>query len=307
MEETNDIDIKEEVIDIASDPEEESKILPFSDSSDDEDDSEPVFVCKLCGDFFDTESSMASHIGQKHPEKAANRTTEHKCEHCELVLKTGNSLRYHIFIKHTPSHLQSSKHQCDVCGKKFPSKGKLTTHLSQSHRPKSFQCTDCDSAFTSDKQLKEHILSKHVVKEYICEECAKVFDAAHKLNTHVKVTHQNERKFACDECDYRFLTRHSLDKHKKSVHQKVKDIPCEYCGKCFIEKGDRNRHVRNVHEKLKPHKCRVCDRDFGVKSTLVEHLRRKHGIENEVVFEKRDLSYRKMMKPPKNAANSGGN
>ena len=57
----------------------------------------------------------------------------HKCEICEIALKTKTSLRNHLKSVH---NYDEDEHKCNVCSKNFNSKDILKEHIKMLHGDK---------------------------------------------------------------------------------------------------------------------------------------------------------------------------
>ncbi|XP_023315963.1 zinc finger protein 510-like isoform X4 [Trichogramma pretiosum] len=84
------------------------------------------------------------------------------------------------------------RHECNICGKTFPKKSNLKTHIDAAHNGIAPICKTCGKTFVRLDVLKRHMNS-----------------------VHDKVTHE------CDICGKKFLYKINLKKHIDSVHDKV--------------------------------------------------------------------------------------
>ena len=106
----------------------------------------------------------------------------------------------------------SGDYVCNICGKQFLTKGRLSSHNWAVHNTFESPCIVCDKIFTNKKHL-----------------------AVHMSNTHA----ENQR-FSCDfktgesACSYYSTTKTNLTAHKKRVHEKTIDAipPKHACVLC---------------------------------------------------------------------------
>ncbi len=120
-------------------------------------------VCNVCGSLV---SNLKIHIEGVHG------SAHHPCSHCTLVFKTIPSLQRHIewvhvkmpctecgemvgvrkmtrHIEQKHTSIYDRKFKCDVCGKGFSDKSKLSDHKNTHTGEKPFKCKFCTAAFAS--------------------------------------------------------------------------------------------------------------------------------------------------------------
>ena len=81
------------------------------------------YQCTICGKQFALNSDLFKHRAQVHITKP-----KLPCKHCGKLFKTGERLRRHELI-----HLALRPWECSLCGKKYPRKDKLKSHLKAKH------------------------------------------------------------------------------------------------------------------------------------------------------------------------------
>jgi len=79
------------------------------------------YQCTFCGKQFGLNSDLFKHRAQVHLTKP-----KLPCKQCGKLFKTGERLRRHELI-----HLALRPWECSVCGKSYPRKDKLNSHLKQ--------------------------------------------------------------------------------------------------------------------------------------------------------------------------------
>ena len=117
--------------------------------------------CELCGKTFDSKKKYDYHHYQRHKEV--------ECEVCGKSILTIN-IRSHMMANHRGDPVP-----CPQCGKEYPDKRNLDTHIRHMHTPKeemAFKCPyhGCDKGFRSIKKFFGHINNMHFkAYVYVCE------------------------------------------------------------------------------------------------------------------------------------------
>jgi len=140
--------------------------------------------------------------------------------------------------------------RCDICGKTFNDKGRLTRHL------------------------KEHA-GVEFKKDWRCEVegCGRVFTTKTMWTKHGKWGHGGEEMpFVCDVCGKGFVKATQLRKHRESVHLKIKEWICEECGEGFTCGATLKRH-KLIHTGERPFACEICGQRFRQKEVLKTHVK----------------------------------
>ncbi|XP_053384658.1 zinc finger protein 665-like [Mercenaria mercenaria] len=110
--------------------------------------------CRYCDTKFRTQSSMMTHIKNKHVELdlSHDRPLCKKCDQCGKVYAKGLAFRVH-----TDMHAGVKRHKCRVCGHAFTDPANLRMHLKiHDGSAKRYACDVCDSRFSSVKQYTIH-------------------------------------------------------------------------------------------------------------------------------------------------------
>ena len=117
--------------------------------------------------------------------KPKMKVTEHKCEHCGLVLKRKLQLNQHMLKEHNISH---------------------------------FECTECNLKFASLTYLKNHNKDRHSNESAPCPICSKVFKCIRYLKEHIRFTHEKLRNFVCKICGAKYSRSKPLKLHELKHH-----------------------------------------------------------------------------------------
>ena len=101
------------------------------------------FICDVCSKIIKGKANLEYHK-KTHDDNYANEKVQ--CPICGAWVK---SLRKH---KRAHSHVQL---ECNICGKTYPSKESLKTHIKFTHLTgKDFHCSLCDKSFKRERSLK---------------------------------------------------------------------------------------------------------------------------------------------------------
>ena len=86
------------------------------------------------------------------------------------------------------------EHLCDVCGKKFTIRKKLTDHINKAHK-KAVPCSQCGKLFTTKYGQKRHLQEVHIqqIPQLNCVTCARLFKRTENLKAHQLICHKRKR------------------------------------------------------------------------------------------------------------------
>lgn len=122
-----------------------------------------------------------------------------------------------VFYEHL-SQVHDVKMSCDLCGKSFRFKHKLTEHMFTYHMIIKFSCNLCRASFRSDLKLKKHKRLSHN-KKYKCEKCDAAYGCPADLANHVKVKHEGKRWYCHYQgCWKSFSCKKNVVRHLRKVH-----------------------------------------------------------------------------------------
>ncbi|CRL07559.1 CLUMA_CG020524, isoform A [Clunio marinus] len=123
------------------------------------------FTCKYCDKRFVLRKVYNQHLRKVHKatkeEIAVMKNSDLTCIECNKVFKTSHSMKEHKAWEHGTV----DKFICDICGKSFMSRIKLTSHQKYHQEEKMKLCKICPSTFTEEKGLKTHLRRVHKINE----------------------------------------------------------------------------------------------------------------------------------------------
>ena len=112
------------------------------------------FSCTFCPKTFQRRSQLNEHL------RTHTKERNFSCEVCGVSFKLMKTLRKHFNELHNPNYVPD--HICNICGKGFAIKSKLTNHQFLQHtniRP--FKCRECGSTFKARGNLTKHLRRVH--------------------------------------------------------------------------------------------------------------------------------------------------
>ncbi|XP_077521860.1 uncharacterized protein LOC144132968 isoform X2 [Amblyomma americanum] len=142
-------------------------------------------------------------------------------------------------------HTGKQCHQCSFCGRGFPQRGHLVSHLRIHSGEAPHQCSYCGSGFTRRGTLVSHIRTHTGERPYQCDYCGRGFADSSALKTHLRI-HTGEKPFQCQLCPMAFYRKEHLVRHVLA-HKNEKPFQCQFCSKAFIDRYRLNYHLKRNH------------------------------------------------------------
>jgi len=178
-----------------------------------------AFSCDICGKNYTTTQGKIAHL-RRNPGPHVQPKQKQKqkldlqlpCPICFKVLKTKNSLNWHIKTAHDEEG--RTKFKCDKCTRGFASHGKLRQHLLVHSDERNFVCPTCGKKFRSPQYLSRHNKIHTGIKPYKCSFCGKGFINPDKVRRH-ELIHTGVMDFSCSACGKKFNQKGNLVTHEK--------------------------------------------------------------------------------------------
>ncbi|XP_076064152.1 uncharacterized protein LOC143038601 isoform X4 [Oratosquilla oratoria] len=229
--------------------------------------------CPVCPQKFAKFYHLRGHCDKVHRDVASYR-----CQHCDMGVRSINSLYTHVVLRH-PLQLGLTKNvRCNRCGEEFYSGRELTVHKASRHALL-VTCSYCG------KEMNRYALATHINEKHTrerrsqCRFCLVEFFNPTKLTEHIKRHHLRDfyARFKCALCGKTYITRSELQRHT-AAHRNERRYKCEYCNRAYFKAGDLTYH-RRTHTGERPHTCKTCGAAFARPSELTHHLAKSHGIQ----------------------------
>jgi KRAB domain-containing zinc finger protein len=153
--------------------------------TDDDDGSERVFTCGMCGQCFKTSDGLSTHTRM-----CITNTCERTsliCGECGGCFRTKAALSLHCDT-HAANMRSSWRFVCDECGTRFKTKNVLNNHMVIHTGIKSHTCNICNRSFGTRNVLVRHF-NIHTGKKFPCTVCHKEYAQQHSMVLHRKKKH----------------------------------------------------------------------------------------------------------------------
>ncbi len=179
--------------------------------------AEDSLYCELCKQFFTTKNSLQKHIKIKH--EFVDLKDQYSCDYCGKNFLIKYYLIRHIKVRHFKEEAEKAKTKitdspipCEICGKILKNRGLLKPHM-RSHQKMTpddyYYCDLCPRKFKTRGGCTWHIQQRHILKtSFKCPQCPAVYRGKWELKCHVKSKHTNIRDFRCEICGKGFLDRY---------------------------------------------------------------------------------------------------
>jgi len=218
-----------------------------------------------------------------HKDFANHRKTVHSAEHlkkgfsCRIPGCSFDGEKRDLLAAHVKEAHPEKDHICIDCGKNFPERRKLLTHMAgKKCTPVNYDCPHCPRQFNRKRHMELHVLFKHSQdRPFSCEECGKRFKTRHCVNIHLRSHGIGGYSWCCEECGKTFNQISAYHVHLK-VHSNIRDFACETCGMTFKLKHSLKKH-QLVHKQEFGHTCDFCGKKFKRSDNLINHRRRHTG------------------------------
>lgn len=229
--------------------------------------------CLICEKKYNSVFTVAVHT----EEHGLRRVT---CQYCLKVFKGRMQLvshqnKYHHAERRREGNKKPTEYACEVCGKTFLQKYRLSVHMVTHATEREFACDQCPQRFKQQRSLKLHYLQHTGHRTIPCPECDMKFFHVKNMKDHLK-RHQAKPIHECEVCQKRFSYKAGLNEHM-NTHTKARIFECELCGKVFQKSSVLYRH-RMMHQG-KQFFCNTCGQSFRKVEQLDAHVK-MHEEEN---------------------------
>ncbi|KRX13899.1 Ataxin-3 [Trichinella nelsoni] len=227
--------------------------------------SDGQWICWVedCCQLFGNQILLKKHLHNVH--NIGTYVTEHICPEsgCLKVFESKKLCRDHVHSAH-------GDYRCNVCGKRFQSRGSWKKH-EKVHEGYKCSREGCKRTFQKYNELRKHVAMVHPLP-LDCTECGKTFSQRQCLRRHLR-SHVNFIQCPVAGCTRKVsksrMARHVKENHPdKLVDQRKEDsllrevfhFECPNCGKHFAIARYLTRHVQRMHEgkKGKPRRLYKC-------------------------------------------------
>lgn len=233
------------------------------------------FKCQICDKVLKTMNSLSKHsISMHQNRKHAGTVTGngiYRLYHCTTC--TYSTPHSQTLINHMRRHNGERPFVCE-CGKSFTQRSSLSAHRKTHSISSNFTCFICGKQFKLDFALKSHLIV-HNTGQFKCDICQKVLKYKRSLQTHIN-RHHNIHNYNCEDCGDTFVSSSELINHKVK-HKVDKNMECHLCGYKTHTKKNLIIHLKR-HTGNKEYKCNICKVCFFTLGDLHRH-QRKHSSE----------------------------
>lgn len=233
--------------------------------------------CNICNASFATPAALRNH------QRGHQRVTLYNCPNCTETFNSQLLLDTHLKSVHS----DAKNHVCDLCGKGFPTRKQLASHLMRHRRPQKqhhsnlpghYICDICGKEFNFRITLKRHVFNIHTNEsKFQCTECDKVLVSAEGLKLHLR-SHSEDQMVVCDLCGHSFTQAYRLRVHMARHEREGNVYRCHICNRVCRDPKKLELHIKS-HTGETEHSCAPCQRHFATNRHYRLHMKRMHESE----------------------------
>ncbi|XP_055843108.1 zinc finger protein 664-like [Episyrphus balteatus] len=231
------------------------------------------FTCEMCEEGFSALEDLSQHYAMMHDENTECKESptppikddseESSCLNTAPTQKPARDPPVKTWC-------------CEICGKFFSTKQKLTYHNLVHTKEKNYACSLCPKRHSTIFRHRDHMKTHANIRNYECEYCKERFFSKSILVCHRR-RHTGERPYKCDICGKAF-TQASIMKTHAALHT-GKTVACDLCPKKFTRPSHLILHQRS-HTGERPYMCTMCPNRYSQKSHLDRHLDTHMGVKH---------------------------
>ncbi|XP_055844925.1 gastrula zinc finger protein XlCGF26.1-like [Episyrphus balteatus] len=221
-----------------------------------------------------SQETTDKRISHEEFDKFINKNMELSCDLCLEHMVSFTALRSHFQKYHEPE-----KAYVTCCGKNFYLRAALADHILLHKLPNYFTCSLCSKVLTGRKTLIEHQKTHNKKLIYQCPGCDKSFHRKVNLDRHKDVhVDYSERTVECSQCDKLFASKFSLKQHIYDAHRSgCTNFVCELCGKGCKDQPTLRRHqFDHTNAEKESFPCEICGARLATKDGLRRHKKSIH-------------------------------
>lgn len=138
-------------------------------------------------------AAVGTHTNTEAPLSAPLSQRPHACDDCDSSFAGREALRHHRIRVHH----ETTPHLCVHCGKYFPYKSELVSHLRVHSGDKPFECDECGASFALSYSLHSHMAVHTSEKAHKCRECGASFRTPKRLRHHGSTRDKSSTRATC--------------------------------------------------------------------------------------------------------------
>lgn len=254
-------------------------------------------TCYLCHTKFSSYTTHYNHLVKDHQQ-------ENECKPCSMTFTRASRYERHMMKHFFGCVMLKGDFKCDLCPAVLKSRQSILYHMRYVHlNIRDFACKLCDKKFTTLVCLRKHIemvhngrelkyvKKVHSGKELKCPHCDALYSMEYFFLAHVekcktlkKEEIEASRKYECEFCQQTYPKFESLRCHYNTKHKISNRYHCTYCDQNFLDypsafshiSGHGNNETPRTFEKCFD-RCYICNLTFWTRNSKTSHLMTDHA------------------------------